>query len=102
VADVLPGNHDLMALNVFTDHPGRSDRMLATAFSAGALEHSPPALAYLRSLKKHTVEGDTWIAAHHSPFDLPAHDDAPDEGDYGSIEKDLPRQLGDWCRCPKD
>jgi hypothetical protein len=38
VAAVVPGNHDLMALDRFLDRPDMADRMLATAFSSGQLE----------------------------------------------------------------
>ena len=101
VAAVVPGNHDLMALDLFADEAQRIDRMLATAFSAGMLAQCPEAQAYLRTLREHTIEGDTWIAAHHSPFGLPRDGQVPTTDNFGTMEKDLPAQLSPWAHCPK-
>jgi hypothetical protein len=101
VAGVIPGNHDLMALDIFADDPRRIDRMLATAFSAGMLTQCPEAEAFLRSLRCHTIEGDTWIAAHHSPFGLPENGHDPTANNYGAMEQDLPVHLPLWAQCPK-
>ncbi len=99
VEEVVPGDHDLMALDVFADVPQRMDRMLATAFSAGMLAQCPAAEVFLRSVQRHSIEGDTWIAAHHSPFGLPKNGQDPTADNYGAI--DLPVQLALWARCPK-
>ena len=101
VAGVVPGNHDLMALDSFADDPLRIDRMLATAYSAGMLAQCPDAQNFLRSIRRHTIEGDTWIAAHHSPFGLPQGEDPPTAGNYGAMEQDFPVQLMSWTQCPK-
>jgi Calcineurin-like phosphoesterase superfamily domain len=101
VAGVIPGNHDLMALDSFADKPQMIDRMLATAFSAGMVAQCPEAEAFLRSLRDHTIEGETWIAAHHSPFGLPGRGEVLTAGNYGAIEQDLPEHLAQWSRCPK-
>lgn len=101
VSGVVPGNHDLMALDLFADDTQRIDRMLATAFSAGMLAQCPEAEAYLRTLRDHTIEGDTWIAAHHSPFGLPEDGQLPTAGNFGAMEQDLPGQLLRWACCPK-
>jgi len=101
VAGVLPGNHDLMALDCFADKTHMVDRMLATAFSAGMLAQCPEAEAFLRSVRRHTIEGDTWIAAHHSPFGLPENGHEPTANNYGAMEQDLPAQVALWALCPK-
>jgi hypothetical protein len=101
VRAVVPGNHDLMALDVFADKPQMLDRMLATAFSAGMLAQSPEARAFLSSWKQHVLEGDSWLAAHHSPFGLPHEAEPPSAEHYGVMDQDLPVQLPAWARCPK-
>jgi hypothetical protein len=101
VAAVVPGNHDLMALDRFPDRPDMTDRMLATAFSAGQLEGCAEARAFLASLDRHVVEGETWIAAHHSPFNMPGLGEPLAASQYGSIEVDLAHQLSAWARCKK-
>ena len=101
VRAVVPGNHDLMALDVFADKPQMIDRMLATAFSAGMLAQSPEARAFLSSWKQHVLEGDSWLAAHHSPFGLPHGAEPPSAEHYGVMEQDFPAQLPAWARCPK-
>ena len=98
---IVPGNHDLMALGRFADRPDMTDRMLATAFSAGQLEGCPEARDFLASLERHTLQGETWIAAHHSPFNMPRAAEPLDASLYGGIEADLPDQLPAWAGCEK-
>ena len=102
VAGVVPGNHDLMALDVFTDEPKRVDRMFATAFSAGMLAHCSEAETFLRSLHIHAITGETWIAAHHSPFGLPAGDRKPEAKNYGMLDEELPEYLDQWTNCQQE
>lgn len=102
VAGIVPGNHDLMALDVFPDEPDKVDRMLATAFSAGMLAQCPEAEAFLCSLQTHTIEGATWIAAHHAPFGLPSGNDAPTAQNYGAFAQELPAYLSQWTHHPKE
>jgi len=101
VKGVVAGNHDLMALGAFTDNAQRIDRMLATAFSAGMLEQCHEARDFLRSFESRTFSGSTWIAAHHSPFGLPAAGEHANESHYGHIDADLPAQLPAWASCPR-
>lgn len=101
VVGAVPGNHDLMALDRFADDPQRIDRLLATAFSAGMLAQCPEARSFLASLTRHTLEGDSWIAAHHSPFGLPPSGEPASYSHYGAIEQDLPVQITSWSRCAK-
>jgi hypothetical protein len=102
VAGVVPGNHDLMALDLFPDDPDQFDRMLATAFSAGMLAQCPEAEAFLRSLEAHTIEGETWVAAHHAPFGLPSDNHAPTAQNYGSLAQELPAYLAQWTDDPRE
>src|SRR5262245_5717815 len=102
VAGVVPGNHDLMALDLFPDEPDKVDRMLATAFSAGMLAQCPEAEAFLRALRAHTIEGDTWIAAHHAPFGLPAASQIPTAHNYGAFAQELPGYLAQWTHAPHE
>ena len=101
VKGVVAGNHDLMALGLFADKAAMVDRMLATSFSAGMLAQSPEAREFLRSMDRHTLEGDSWIAAHHSPFGLPHDDEPPSAEHYGHIDQDLPAQFAQWRACAK-
>jgi len=101
VKGLVPGNHDLMALGLFADKAAMIDRMLATSFSAGMLAQSPEARDFLRSIDQHTLEGDSWIAAHHSPFGLPHDDERPAADHYGHIDQDLPAQFAAWRACAK-
>jgi hypothetical protein len=101
VKGVVAGNHDLMALGDFTDSAQRTDRMLATAFSAGMLEQCPEARDFLRSFEPRTISGSTWIAAHHSPFGLPGAGEQANEAHYGHIDADLPSQLPAWASSAK-
>lgn len=102
VTGVVPGNHDLLALDRFRDDPSRVDRHLATAYSAGALSECPDATAFLRSLRNHVLEGETWSAAHHSPFGLPAEGQPPTYQQYGVIEQDLLAHLSAWTHSRKE
>jgi predicted phosphodiesterase len=98
---MVAGNHDLMALGLFADKAAMIDRMLATSFSAGMLAQSPEARDFLRSVERHTLEGDSWVAAHHSPFGRPHGNERPAAEHYGMIEHDLPAQFDPWKACPK-
>ncbi len=67
----VAGNHDLLVSCVFTDFPRQLDRMQATAYNAGLLSTVPGAIDYLLSLPL-TIEKESFVIVHHSPFHLPA------------------------------
>jgi predicted phosphodiesterase len=72
----VAGNHDLLVSGVFKDFPRQLDRMQATAYNAGLLSTVPGAIDYLLSLPL-TIEKESFVVVHHSPFHLPSAGDAP-------------------------
>jgi hypothetical protein len=72
----VAGNHDLLIAGAFVDHPAQIDRMQATAYNAGLIFPIPGTVDYLLGLPL-AIEGEGYIAVHHSPFDLPAPGLAP-------------------------
>lgn len=66
----IAGNHDLMVIGAFQDKKEQTDRMQATAYTAGTLADFPHLLEYLSSLPL-IMEKVSSVIVHFSPFDLP-------------------------------
>jgi len=97
----VAGNHDLLIAGAITDHPRQIDRMQATAYNAGLLSTIPGALDYLLSLPL-VIEGEGYVATHHSPFHLPPVGEPPDIGDFGYLDDAaLAGCLQAWRAFPK-
>jgi predicted phosphodiesterase len=97
----VAGNHDLLVAGVFADHPEQRDRMQATAYNAGLLSTYPGAIDYLRGLPL-ALEGDDFTVVHHSPFDLPAPEQAATIACFDYLdEAALNRSMTSWRRYPK-
>jgi predicted phosphodiesterase len=105
---VVLGNHDLMALNRFSDEAleGVSDRpetrmsrQLATAFSAGALEHAPLHKQYLEQFGHIRIEGETFLVGHQSPFSWTDKNEGVSAAQYTVFELQLEQELGNWKAC---
>lgn len=82
----VAGNHDLLVAGAITDHPGQMDRMQATAYNAGLLSTIPGAFDYLLSLPL-TIEGEDYVATHHSPFHLPTAGESPHIGNFAYLDE---------------
>jgi predicted phosphodiesterase len=72
----VAGNHDLLAAGLFADYPGNLDRIQASAYNAGLLSTLQGSIDYLLNLPL-TIEKDSFIIVHHSPFHLPSTGAAP-------------------------
>lgn len=99
--DTVAGNHDLMVGGLFTDNPGQTDRMQASAYNAALLSTIPGSIDYLLNLPL-SFENENYVVVHHSPFSLPSLKKQISISSFNYLDQEaLAGFLKDWTCYPK-